>query len=184
MAKARDDFTRLHEEERIHKRFWTAQHETCESDFPEKDMPEELHLATWTSALKAALVQAMQSAEARKTRYLRLEILENTVQELSTKVNALEASSLIVPIQTFTPEPFEILQEIKVVVRPSDDEFIASFFDANINASGCNESDAVANLKEMIVSRFEHLDSLPPEKLGPGPARQITVLRAFMRRRQ
>jgi len=36
---------------------------------------------------------------------------------------------------------------------------------------------------ETIVSRFDTLDKLPPEKLGKGPKRQIAVLREFIRRR-
>jgi hypothetical protein len=47
--------------------------------------------------------------------------------------------SIIVPIVTFAPEPFDIIKEIPVVVQPTDDEFSATFFDANINTQGCNE---------------------------------------------
>lgn len=105
----------------------------------------------------------------------RLSQLEGQVRELSKR------GSFIVPITTLTPEPYELLKEIKVVVQPSDDEFVASFFDANVNASGCNEIQAVDNLRELLVSRFSYLDTLPKEKLGPGPAKQIAVLRTFIR---
>ena len=110
---------------------------------------------------------------------------------LSTKVRALEARveelekrpSLIVPITTFDPEPFELLKEIKAVVQASEDEYTASFFDANVNAAGCNEAEAIDNLKDLLLSRFDYLDGLPPEKLGPALAKQIAVLRTFIRRR-
>ena len=88
----------------------------------------------------------------------------------------------MVPIQTLAPEPFELLKEIKVVVRPSDDEYIASFVDANVNASGCTIADAVSSLKEMLARRFDRLDKMPANKLGPAMAKQIAVLRSFIRR--
>ena len=113
------------------------------------------------------------------------------VSKLTARVDALEAKlaevptsgSIIVPISTFAPEPFDLLAEIKVVVRPCDDEFIASFVDANVNASGCTVVNAVRSLKEMLVTRFDYLDKMPIEKLGPAMIKQIAVLRGFIRRR-
>ena len=90
---------------------------------------------------------------------------------------------LVVPVTSFEPAPFDILQEIKVVVRASDDEYTATFFDANVNAGGCTEVEAVENLKDILVSRFEYLDKQPADKLSPPLTKQIAVLRKFMRRR-
>ena len=90
--------------------------------------------------------------------------------------------SLIVPILTFAPEPYDLLRELKVVVQSSDDECLASFFDANVNASGSNETDAVSNLKDMILDRFTLLEAMPPESLGAPMRKQLEVLRVFMRR--
>ncbi len=114
-----------------------------------------------------------------------------SLAELKAQVNALErklsefpkSGSITVPICTFDPGPFDLLKEIKVVVRPCDDEFLATFFDANVNASGCNETDAVNSLKDMLLRRFDYLDKMPIEKLGPALVKQITVLRTFIRRR-
>src|SRR5947209_4931943 len=98
--------------------------------------------------------------------------LQERLSLLEAKVNGLsKAGSFIVPITTLAPAPFDVLNEIKVVVQCTDEDFLASFFDANVNASGCNEVDAVENLKDILISRFEYLDSLPPAKLGPGPAK-------------
>jgi hypothetical protein len=91
--------------------------------------------------------------------------------------------SIIVPITTFAPEPVEILKEIKVVVQNDEDEYIATFFDANVNAGGCNQVEAFENLKDLILSRYDYLNSQPPEKLGPALAKQISVLREFIRRK-
>jgi len=102
---------------------------------------------------------------------------------LETKVNELtKPGAFVVPIATLAPEPYELLKEMKIVVQATGDEFVASFFDANINASGCNETDAVDSFKDVLLRRFEFLESLPSEKLGPGPAKQLAVLRCFIRR--
>ena len=93
--------------------------------------------------------------------------LKARVDTLERKLAELPKSSIIVPISTFAPEPFDLLKEIKVVVRSCDDEFLATFFDANVNASGCNETDAVNSLKEMLLRRFDYLDRMPTEKIGP-----------------
>ncbi len=106
----------------------------------------------------------------------RIGLLEQKIGELS------KAGAFIVPITTLAPEPYDLIKEINVVLQPSDDEYVASFFDANVNATGCSEADALDSLKEMLISRFEYLESLPPEKLGPGPAKQLAVLRCFIRR--
>ena len=107
----------------------------------------------------------------------RINLLESKVNELS------KPGSFLVPITTLAPEPYDLLKEIKVVVQSSDEEFLASFFDANVNASGCNETEAVENLKDMLLRRLEYLESLPSEKLGVGPSQQLAVLRCFIRRR-
>lgn len=107
-----------------------------------------------------------------------VELLEARIAELAQR------ESFIVPITTFDPEPFELLKEIKAVVQRSGDDYLASFFDANVNVSGCNEVDAIENLKDMLLSRFDYLLGMPAEKLGPGPARQFAVLRQFIRRRE
>lgn len=90
---------------------------------------------------------------------------------------------IIVPISSFAPEPFESLKEIKAVVRGCDDEFLASFFDANISASGDNETEAVDNLKDLILAKFSHLDEQAPETLGPAMKKQIAVLKQFVRKK-
>jgi hypothetical protein len=91
--------------------------------------------------------------------------------------------SITVPIQTFAPEPFDLLKEIKAVVEESDNEYIASFYDANVSAGGCNPQESLDNLKENLLSRFDYLEKLPLKQLGPGPRKQLAVLREFIRRR-
>jgi hypothetical protein len=90
----------------------------------------------------------------------------------------------IVPITSLAPEPFDVLKEIKAVIQPIDDEFMATFFDANINSAGCNEQEAIDNLKDLLISRFQFLSEQPAEQLAPPLARQIAVLREFIRRKE
>ena len=89
--------------------------------------------------------------------------------------------SIIVPITTLDPEPFELTRDVMVVVQPDDDSFVATFFDANINASGNTQVDAVANLKDLMIAIFETLEN--EKKLGKGPAAQLAILRGLIRRK-
>ncbi len=100
------------------------------------------------------------------------------------KLRKRKGTSLVVPITTFAPEPYDVIRRLEVVVQPSDEEYIATFFDANVNASGCTETEAVANLKDVMLALFEYFASLPAKRLGPGPKRQFAVLRKFIRRRR
>jgi hypothetical protein len=88
----------------------------------------------------------------------------------------------VVPITSLAPAPFHVLKDIKAVIQPSGDEYMATFFDANINTAGCNEQEAIDNLKDLLVSRFLYLSGQPSEQLAPPLARQIAVLREFIRR--
>ena len=57
---------------------------------------------------------------------------------------------------------------------------MASFADANINTSGETQQEAYANLRELILDVLDSLTALPESKLGPGPRRQLAVLREFV----
>jgi uncharacterized radical SAM superfamily protein len=121
------------------------------------------------------------SAGARRLENVRISKLEREIEAIKDKLSKLGA--ITVPIQTLAPEDLEVIKEIPVVVQRMDDDYIASFFDANINASGDTDAEAVTNLKDILVTVFNHLDTLPPAKLGPRPRRQLAVLRDFIRRR-
>ena len=102
---------------------------------------------------------------------------------LKSRLDDFERSrSLLVPIDTFAPEPFEVVKSFQVVVRPVEDEFIATFFDANLSAAGATPEEAVYNLKDVILATFDALTDHKEEELGPGPARQIRVLQQFLQR--
>lgn len=88
-------------------------------------------------------------------------------------------------LRSLAPEPIEVIQEIPVVVRRIGDEgdnFVATFHEANVNASGDTPEESVANLREILAANFQHFLSLPGSKLGPEPRRQLEVLKTFLRK--
>jgi hypothetical protein len=87
-----------------------------------------------------------------------------------------------ISITTLAPDPFDLISDIKVVVEGSDGEFIATFFDANIGMSGDTEEEAVSNLKAIIVDTFELYEE-NEAVLGPGPQKQLAVLRKFIQKK-
>jgi len=107
---------------------------------------------------------------------LRLNRLEEAVRELSERIDAIT-----VQISTFAPEPHEVIRSIPILIRPAGDDFVASFVEANVNASGDTQQEAFEDVKSLILDVFDSLRSHPPEKLGPESARRLAVLRDFIR---
>jgi predicted RNase H-like HicB family nuclease len=118
-----------------------------------------------------------------RSRASEIEDLKRKVVRLEQRLARLERcrSSLSVPINTFTPEPYELMSPLFVAVEIEDDQFIATFFDANISASGDTEEEAVGNLKSLILDTFESLSAEDTTLLGPEPRRQLAVLQSFLR---
>ena len=109
----------------------------------------------------------------------------NAVLESMEELKAALArrdQTAVIPITTLAPEPYQILRDIPAVVEPAADGFIATFFDANISTSGDSQEEAVSNLRSLILDTFEFLAAEPADSLGPEPARQLAVLRVFLKR--
>ncbi len=112
-------------------------------------------------------VDAQQSAIGKMTGYL----------------EGLTASRLgAIPLTTLEPGHYELDGEIQAVLHPSEDGFIATFFDANIATGGDTEQEALDNLRSLIIDTFTMLESEPSEKLGREPQRQLKVLRSVIRK--
>jgi predicted RNase H-like HicB family nuclease len=107
----------------------------------------------------------------------RLKCLESALEEVRSR------AAVVIPIQSLAPEPFELLKPIQSLLQQSGEDYIATFLDANINASGETQEEALTNLKDIIVGSFEALESMP-DRLGSGPKRQLAVLRQFLKRSQ
>jgi hypothetical protein len=138
------------------------------------------HKDDWPDNLRRA---ADRMADLLKIRHDVLR-LNGQVGRLTTALETMKQSQgVIVPIQTFAPEPYDLTTPLFFVVRPDEQEYRASFFDANLSAMGDNESEAVANLKLLVLDTFDSLTSRPIKKLGPAPAKQLAVLQGLIRKR-
>lgn len=110
--------------------------------------------------------------------------LERDIQTLKKNYEQFcKGVAFSVPINSLAPEPFVLKRPFQVVVQPSDGEYIATLFDANLGMSGDTAEDAVEGLKMIIVDTFDYYDE-NESILGPGPARQLAVLRELIQRRE
>ena len=129
--------------------------------------------------------QLSQAALTRWPEVVGIAALEREVSWLRERVRSLEnASPRFAIIQTFEPEPFEVITPVTVSLRSNEDEFVATFHDANLSASGSTEEDAVMNLKDLMVSTFEILSDHKPGQLGSAVLHQLRVLRTFIRKKR
>jgi hypothetical protein len=72
--------------------------------------------------------------------------------------------------------PLKVLKPFEITIEPVENAFVASFLEANINASGDSKDEALDNLVSMIRDLY-HLFADEINRLGPEPARQYSVLR-------
>jgi hypothetical protein len=131
------------------------------------------------------LVQAMQlfaqDVSTRVDTDFRVSVLEKVVLELRHVVNELTTARTIqVPIISFAPEPYSLKRPIIAIVQPDWDQFIATFFDASITATGDTQNEAVDNLKEVLLNAFRRFRELGEDRLGPGPRKQYAVLKSLI----
>jgi hypothetical protein len=131
----------------------------------------------WQPNLSQALVEFIESTTKRMRQVLIFRQIESRLVALEDRPNQLCCP---VTITTFAPEPFRLKRDIPVLIRPDGDEFTALFVDANIGSSGETISEAVDNLKDIILSLFKKFAGMDAAKLGPGPTRQLAVLNEFI----
>jgi hypothetical protein len=86
-----------------------------------------------------------------------------------------------IAITTFAPEPYELLRPISIVIEAQKGGFIASFVEANINASGATEHEAINMVKDTILMAYERLVPKDDKNLGPGPLKQKQILMSLIR---
>jgi dCTP deaminase len=94
------------------------------------------------------------------------------------------APSLRVDMNTLDSDALVLIKPIPIVIGSSEEEFTASFFDANVNMTGDTQEEALSNLRSFIEDLFEELTAAGDGGLGPGPARQFRVLREYVRARE
>jgi len=114
----------------------------------------------------------------------RLEKIETVLLDVVNKLDssAQQQRSLWVPIESFAPEPYEILKPITAVVTPLEDGFEAGLFDAKLFSTGDTEAEALDNLKSMILETYSAFEQLGDSQLGPGPLRQRKILATLIQK--
>src|SRR5258707_15206098 len=113
---------------------------------------------------------------------LRLQQLQEEVQSLKRQPQDDRTFSVI--IASLTPEPFALKRDIPVLIRHDDDSYIATFVDANINASGDTLHGAVDNLKDLLVPLFQRLSQEPKRSLGKQLLKQLAILQEFVQKKE
>jgi predicted RNase H-like HicB family nuclease len=162
-----------------------SEHASWETEFcnPQHLNPTGISFVAqnWQLLAQQAIEELTQHELSKSIQDLRLDGIERELRQAMSRLRRMELSRpLIVPIESFAPEPYELVKSFHIVLESSDNEFIATFFDANVSASGETEMDAIANLKDMILAVF---DALQLEKdLGPGPTKQLSVLKQFIKK--
>lgn len=137
----------------------------------------------WQSEVPALLVDLAATLRTNWKDAVRFESIERDLLTLKEQLAQLQNNCpTVVIIDTLAPEPFDVVRPFHVTVEPYEDEYRASFVDANLSAFGETRAEAVWALKDIIAATFEVLSDLGEKKLGPGPARQFRVLREFIRK--
>jgi predicted RNase H-like HicB family nuclease len=114
---------------------------------------------------------------------LRIAAIEKRMLTLEKRITSLEREqSVIVPIDSLKPEPYNVLRTIHAVVSSCEGNYIASFVDANINSSGETLEEAIHNIKDMIVITYESLKQEDKKRLGPDSLRQMMILDQFIQK--
>jgi hypothetical protein len=133
---------------------------------------------TFVVALDVTGVAIAADRFAASRELARLDVRSDSGLSPSSQTSA--RSEWSTTIASLAPENLELVKAIPIVIEEDDGTFVASFLDANINASGENSLDAYEQLKQTVVSRFRLLEKHEHE-LGTEPRRQLTVLRDFVR---
>jgi hypothetical protein len=135
----------------------------------------------WESAFGQAVENfALKLVERQEESRERLAALEQEVKALKQQL-AEANKSILIPIESLKPEPYELMKKVTALVVSDDGSWIATLVDANINASGETVPDSIANLKDMMIELFELLGK--EKRLGKQPAMQLAYLRSVMRKR-
>ena len=116
------------------------------------------------------------------------ELRQSEIEHLEKRIEFLEQAALsmrgsIYPIDSLIPSELEIKRTIHAQVTYEDESYLACFVDANINASGESELDAIEMLKARIATTFRNFAE-NEDRLGREPTRQLAVLREFVRSAQ
>lgn len=74
----------------------------------------------------------------------------------------------------------ELSRPIPIVVESCDGEFIASFVEANVHASGESRREAIRDLQSYIGDVYDEFVALGAERLGPGPREEFAAMQFYI----
>ena len=161
---------------------WDSQNDECSTQ--ESGNPGALLTPGWQEMACAKISEYVREVLPTWLDIVRMESLEKEVVLLKNRCELLESTAPVqIPIQTLAPAPYEIIEPLIAVIRRKGDQYIASVFDANISASGDTETDAMFDLKDMLVSSLDMFEDMDDIELGPGPLRQKQVLQRLIRKK-
>lgn len=84
-------------------------------------------------------------------------------------------------VEKMDSDTFSVLKPMRFNVNQiSTNDFVATFPEARISASGETPEESILMLQDMIIGRLEHLGDIDLERLGREPKRQLSVLRSYL----
>lgn len=136
----------------------------------------------WSGNFRSALMNLGKDVSTGMHELIRIQTLESEFRTIKQRLKNLEENKfIIVAVDTLTPDPYIVEKPFHVVIKNEGDSYIASFYDANINASGDTEEEALANLKDILVCLYNKLNSIREDKLGNAMLKQRKILNEFIR---
>ena len=110
-----------------------------------------------------------------------LDSLEREVRDLRKRIDEVAVQPFTVYV-TELPKSYRLKRDIPVLIQPTGDDFVATFLDAGISATGDTETEAIFNLKDIMIQTLNALAELPAKTLGKSPKRQLDTLRKLIKR--
>jgi len=96
----------------------------------------------------------------------------------------IDLSELRIRLNTLEPG-YNLAHSIMINIRCiGQNNYVAGFEEANINASGETLHDALTNIKALMVDMYDLLSAANPRRLGPQPLNQRRILTSIIRKRQ
>lgn len=136
----------------------------------------------WEAQVSGLLASLTHDVAQAWHRTAPMQTILNETLLLKQRVTALEeAASVIVPITSLVPFDYELVKPVMAVVKQEHGSYVATFFDANLSASGDTDVEAIINLKDTLVSSLEILLEHSETRLGPAMLRQKATLLEFVR---
>jgi hypothetical protein len=160
---------------------------TLTSEFANE--PQRMHsTADWPRSFAAAVVLnasvlATMSQSIAKTddRIFNIEQKLTTISEEVSKPRNQSPFTLV--ITTLHSSEYELRRDVPVLIEQvEEEEFVASFVDADVYTSGETMSAAIENLRAALISTLRTWSSVDTAKLGPLPRRQLATLERLLRR--